>query len=103
MSPWLLLAFLLFVWIIWVVGCVAEADLEDAQRGAPEGEHRGVSVLPVFPLFPLAFWGMALLIDRFVGTWGTLIVGGIHFVLGVIWSVSIYRDRRRLAEIGGAD
>jgi hypothetical protein len=103
MSPWLLLAFLLFVWIIWIVGCVAEADVEDAQRGVPEGQRRGVSVLRVFPLFPLTFWGMALLIDRFVGTWGTLIVGGTHLVLGGIWSVSVYRNRRRLAEIGGAD
>ena len=102
MSPWLLLAFVLTVWLVWVPACAVQAALADALRGVPDGQRRGVSILPGFPLFPLAFWGAALLIDRFVSPWGTLIIGAIHVILGILWSVSIYRDRKRLIEIDQA-
>ena len=102
MSPWLLLAFLLAVWLVWIVACATQAALADALRDIPEGQRRGVSILPGFPLFPLAFWGAALLIDRFVSPWGTLFIGGAHVILAVLWSVSIYRSRKRLVGIGDA-
>ena len=102
MSNWFLLAFLLAVWLVWVVACAAEAALADAVRGIPDGQRRGVSVLPGFPLFPLLFWGAALLIDRFVSPWGTLIVGGAHVVFIILLSVSIYRNRKRLVEVDDA-
>ena len=103
MSPWLLLALLLLVWYIGALGSADEAALENAQRGVPEHERGGVSILPVFPLFPLAFWGLALLIDHFTGSWGTLIIGGLHVVLGAFWAVCLLRYRKRLAEIDGAE
>ena len=102
-SPWLLLVLLLVVWYLGGLGSAAEADLENAQKGVPDHKRGGVSILPIFPLFPLAFWGLALLIDRFTGSWGTLVVGGIHVVLGVVWTVLIYRYRKRLAEIEESD
>jgi hypothetical protein len=100
--PWLLLLLLLVIWMLWAIACAAEAAVADARRGIPKGQRRGVSILPAFPLFPLVFWVIALLIDSVADPWGTLLIGGGHLILGVVWSVSIYRCRRRLAEMDGA-
>ena len=102
MSQWFLLAFVLAIWVLWLIACVAQAAVSDALRGVPDDQRRGVSVLPGYPLFPLALWGAALLINRLMDPWGTLIIGGAHIVLGGMWGVSIYRDRKRLASIEGA-
>lgn len=102
MSHWILLAFVLAIWVLWLIACVTQAAVSDAMQRVADDQRRGVSILPGYPLFPLALWGLALLIDRLMTPWGTLIIGGAHMVLGGVWGVSIYRDRKRLAGIEGA-
>ena len=99
MTTWLLLAFLLAVWALWFVSCVAEAGLSDIRRGVPAEQRHGVSLFPVIPLFPLVAWGVALLVDRFVSPWGTYSIVGFHLALGIVWSVSLFRNSRALKEI----
>ena len=78
---------------------MAEVAVSEEHKGIPEGESRGVSILPGIPLFPLAFWGIALFIDQFVEPWGTNVVAGIHLVLALVWLVSAIRNIRKLAEV----
>ncbi len=102
MSSWILLVFLLFAWVLWLFSCMAEVALAEARRGIPEGERRGVSILPGFPIFPLAFWGAALLVDWLASPWGTIAIAGLHIVLGIGWATSIFRSTRALGKLDGA-
>ena len=99
MPAWVLLLLLFVAWFLWLLACMAEVALSEASKGIPEGERRGVSILPGMPLFPLVFWGIALLIDQFVEPWGTNVVAGIHLVLSLVWLVSAIRDIRELSKI----
>lgn len=102
MSSWILLTFLLLVWALWLFSCMAEVAVSEARRGIPVGERRGVSILPGFPIFPLAFWGAALLVDWLVSPWGTVAIAGLHTVLGMSWAASIFRNTKALANLDGA-
>jgi hypothetical protein len=68
--------------------------------GIPEGQRGGVSLAPIIPFVPLAFWGVALLADLAIwpwGTvWGTVVVSWFHVVIGVVFVGSIARDWWRL-------
>ncbi len=99
---WILLAFLLLVWFLWVFASAAEVAVAEARRGIPEEERRGISVFPGFPVFPVAIWGVALFADRFVGPWGTLTIGAIHLVLAIKWGVAVVRDSRDITKIDGS-
>lgn len=99
MPSWLLLVFVLVVWCLWVMACAAQRDVEDARRGLAEGQRRGVSFLPVMPVFPLLLWGAACLLDGIADPWGTLIVGSLHAMFAVILVASIVRDWRRLRSL----
>ena len=102
MSSWVLLAFLLLVWVLWVLACMAEVAVSEARRGIAESERRGVSILPGFPIFPLAFWGAALFVDWLANPWGTIAIAGLHIGLGVSWAASIFRNKRALADLDRA-
>jgi hypothetical protein len=91
MSSWPLLVFIFLVWCLWLIASVFQRAVADARRGVPEHERGGVSVLPGIPVFPLAFWGVALLIDRVANPWGTLIVGFLHAFFGVFLTAIIVR------------
>jgi hypothetical protein len=58
-----------------------------------------VSIAPVIPVFPLALWGIALLIDFVVDPWGTWIIGLAHGGLLVLLLVSIFRNWFRLRSL----
>lgn len=96
---WGLLIELLVVWILWGIAAAAANAVSSARRGIPEGERGGVSLAPIIPLFPLGFWGAALLTDAAVGPWGTVAVGWFHVVIGLAFFVSIVRDLWRLREL----
>ena len=96
MPSWALPLFVFLVWCLWAVAAATQRAAEDARRGIPVGHRGGVSVLPVIPLFPLAFWACAWLIDRAAGPWGTVFVGASHLAFAVGLTVSILRDSRRL-------
>ena len=101
MATWFLLVFLFIVWSLWVVACAGEAAVRDARRGIPEGKRGGASIVPFIPVFPLAFWGLAWIIDRVVSPWGSIIVGGAHVVFVILLIVSIVRYLRHLRSIDG--
>ena len=102
MSSWILLVFLLVVWVLWLFSCMAEVAVSEARRGIPEGERREVSILPGFPIFPLAFWGAALLVDWLANPWGTIAIAGVHIILGIGWAASIFRNTKALAKLDSA-
>lgn len=66
--------------------------------GVPKHKRRGVSIVPGIPIFPLFFWGLAAVLDRFIGPWGTRFIlydHGLIFVVGLFAAVrSIVRLRR---------
>src|SRR5262245_58599294 len=81
MPWWLLLILVTIVWVLLMMASMARLAMEDARRGVPENERRGVSCLPVFPVVPLVMWGVALLIDLIAEPWGTWIIVSLHTVL----------------------
>ena len=94
-SSWLLLIVLFLVWRLWGIAAAVQRAVADVRRGT-EVPRGGVSVFPVIPLFPLAFWGVAILVDRAAAPWGTWTVGLAHGGFAVCLVISIVRDYRRL-------
>jgi len=103
MTWWLLLIFIFFVWFLWAVAAAAQVGIENVRHPLPGGQKRGVSIAPVIPIFPLALWAVAMLINRVVVPWGTLVVGSLHAVYAVILVVSIVRDCWRLRSLVSAE
>jgi hypothetical protein len=96
---WLLLPFLFLVWGLSLVAGGAYRSVEQLLRTG-EDKTVGVSITPLIPVFPLAFWGVAKLVDLGAAPWGTLIVGWFHAVLliGCVGSIgrSYWRGKRYL-------
>ena len=95
-SSWQLLVGLFVVWMLWAIAAMMERAAEDVRKGIPKEQRGHVSIVPVIPLFPLFFWGVACLLDLFVSHLGTVLVSGGHVVLSVCLIVSIIRDWKRL-------
>lgn len=102
MPAWILPLFILAVWLLALFAAVVGRSAEDARRGVPEEERGGVSFLPGIPLFPLTFWGLAWVVDRFAGPWGTATVGGAHVVFAGVILFYLGRDVRDLRSLDGA-
>lgn len=66
----------LFLGVVWLL-VVLVPILERKADGKPGG----VSILPVFPVFPLAAWGLAALLDWVHDGLGYYLIGGLHLVL----------------------
>jgi hypothetical protein len=101
-TTWILALFILAVWLLALFGAVIGRSADGARRGVPEGERGGTSFLPGIPLLPLTFWGLAWVIDRFWGPWGTVTVGGAHVVFAGVILYHLGRDLRDLKELDGA-
>jgi hypothetical protein len=99
MSSWLFLLCLFLIWFLWVIAVASEYAVEAARKGIPKGQRPGVSIFPIIPIFPLGFWGIALLIDSFGELWGTRIIGLFHAILAFLFIVTIVRDIFRLRSI----
>ncbi len=99
MSQWLLPVFIFAVWLLWHVACVLGAAREDARQPLPEGQRRGVSILPGIPVFPLVFWGLAWAIDQVVNPWGSILVGAFHVIFGGVLVFAVFRDYREIRNI----
>lgn len=95
MMALLLPLFLFVVWFVWIPVCLLEREAR--------GESGGLSVMPVFPFYPLLAWGVAALLDRFYDRLGLMIVGGLHvlllasFIVSAIRSLIIIRKNKRKA------
>ena len=96
MPWWGLLIEVFVVWLLWGIAAAAGHSATAARRVIPEGQRGGVSLVPVIPMFPLTFWGFALVADAAVGPWGTAIVAWFHAALGLVFVASIARDWWRL-------
>jgi hypothetical protein len=81
------------------LAAAAQLAVEDRQRGLSEGERRGVSIVPIIPVYPLAIWGFALLLDMVADPWGNWIIGSIHVLVSTIALTSIARDTWRLRSL----
>jgi hypothetical protein len=99
MAWWGLLIEVFAVWLLWAIAAATGHEVSAARRGILEGQRGGVSLAPILPVFPLAFWGAALLADLAVGPWGTVVVGGFHAALGVVFVGSVARDWWRLRRL----
>ena len=101
MAPWLLPVFIFLVWSLWIGASAMGVAVENARRGTPEAERSGVSILPGMPLFPLAFWGIALAGNWAAPPWGSILVVAFHVAFGGTLIVSIVRSIRALRAIDG--
>jgi hypothetical protein len=84
MPWWALLLFVFFVWCLWAAAGILEVKVHDARDPLPDGTHRGFTFMPIIPVFPLLAWGIAKLIDLMIMPWGTLVIGLLHAILGVV-------------------
>ena len=91
MQWWLLLVLIGVAWSLWAVACSCHNFAEDSRNPLPNGERRGFSCFPFVPIFPLLFWGAALLIDWIAEPWGTWIIGLLHTVFAVLLLASIVK------------
>jgi hypothetical protein len=97
MSMWWLLALIFFAWMLWGAACLSQKTVANAQL--PKDKRGSVSLLPVIPVFPLALWGLALLIDLIIDPWGTGVIASLHAIFGLVLIVSIVRDLWRLVTL----
>lgn len=93
---WLLLSSISVAWLLWCFAGVWEVKVEDRRNPLPDGTRRGFSIVPVIPLYPVALWGIAKLIDRFANPWGSVSIVLLHAILGVVALGSCIRDHFRL-------
>jgi hypothetical protein len=74
----------------------------------PNQQRWGYSIVPFIPIIPLAAWGLAKLIDRWAGPWGTRVMASLHAAWAVLLVIAIARNmwtvltgkRRTLEELG---
>jgi hypothetical protein len=83
----MLLILVLLAWLLWAVGALHGHHI--AKREGRVRADSGVSVAPIIPLFPLGFFGLAKLIDQAASPWGTWLVGGLHVLLALAFTLAI--------------
>ena len=93
-STWMLPLQLFGVWFLWAIAAAAEKRAHEIRCGTLEEQRGGVSIFPAIPLFPLLFWGVAWLVDRFFSPWGSTVVGGLHTFLALLMLVTSSRGAR---------
>ena len=63
--------------------CVAENTLRHIEKGGDLESAPGTSVLPIFPIMPICFWGLALLLDIWLSPWGFRVIFALHALYGI--------------------
>lgn len=90
--PWrLLLLELSVVWVLWALAAAAGHAVDRATTDRAIGLG-GVSIFPAIPLFPILFLGIAFALDSVIEPWGTLVIGGLHAVLGIVFAVLLFKS-----------
>jgi len=74
--------FPIFLFGVWLLS-IFLAVLEKKVKGMPGG----VSIFPVFPIMPLAAWGLAVLLELVYHRLGYYIIGGLHVILLILWLI----------------
>ncbi len=96
----MLVLLIFLVWILWVVASIANHRLRGIKSGLPPELRPGLSILPIFPVLPLACWGIAVALDRVAAPWGTRTVGAVHVLFGLALLVDILRSVRERQKLG---
>ena len=78
------------VWIIWIYVCVLE--------NRANSRSDSVSIFPVIPLFPFAFWGIMRWLNNVKPSLGSYVIGGFHLVIFACFVFSIYKSLRKINE-----
>lgn len=99
MNWWALLLVVFAVWLFAAFAGVFHAHAEHERRGTPRDQRSGVSLVPLIPIAPLAFWGVALLADLVAAPLGTFGIGWLHAVFAALLVGSVCRDWWRLRRI----
>src|SRR5262245_50794102 len=94
MPAWVNLALVFGAWILFVVWGLAQRAVENAHL--PKDQQGGFSILPAFPIMPLAIWGLASIIDMVVEPRGTQVVGVLHGMVAALLICLIVRECWRL-------
>ena len=102
--PWWALAIEVFaVWILWCFAAVAGHVVDDTRNGIPDGSGKGVSIVPIMPVFPLVFLELSLMVDQAFAPWGTRFVSWLHVLLGLGFMGFILRAAWRNRSIQSQD
>jgi len=96
----ILLPITIFVaWLAFAVVPAGPKAIEDAKQGVPDDQTQGTSIMPLFPVLPLAMWGIAWLINRRYATWGNWGMLWLHAAILLLSLIFIVRDIIRLKAI----
>jgi len=95
MTHWQVLIIATTTWIVWIPACSFEA--------LAHGRNGSVSILPGFPVFPLAAWGLAWAFYAVGWTLAVTLVGLAHVILLVWMLISILRSKRVLRQMRAND
>ena len=83
----MLLLLVTLTWLLWAVGGVVGLWVEIRQGRRPANAR--FSFAPIFPIFPIFFFGLAMLVNLIVPPWGTRIIGGLHALLALLFIIAI--------------
>ena len=103
MSAGLLFLWVLFVWVLAMVAATLETRQRDLRDPLPHGHQRHMSWAPAIPLYPLAFWGLAKVIDTWAYPWGTRAIASIHLLLGIVFAGGVALEWFRLQRLRRLD
>ena len=87
MGTWTLLLLVVVAWLLWAVGTLHGHYI--AKREGRVKPDSGVSLAPIIPIFPVLFFALAKLLDKFVAPWGSWTIGGLHALLVVVFLAAI--------------
>jgi len=90
--------------LCWSLGLFAvlpagKLAIEDVKNDVPKDKRRGVSILPIIPLFPLLLWGITLGLNHWISDKIILIVILAHLLLILFCIFTLVRDFRNLHQI----
>lgn len=92
----LLLFVILGAWLLLTIAPAGRLAVEDELRGVAPESRRGVSVLPVFPPFPLVIWGVGWGLSAWLSEHVVSVLLYLHIAIAFVCGSIILRDLRRL-------
>jgi|688.fasta_scaffold269337_2 hypothetical protein len=95
----LLLFVILGAWLLLTIAPAGRRAVEDELRGVAPESRRGVSVLPVFPLFPLLVWAVGWGLSAWLSEHVASLLLYLHIGMAFVCGLVILRDIRRLRSI----
>ena len=95
----LLLFVILGAWLLFTIVPAGRLAVEDELRGVAPESRRGVSILPVFPLFPLVIWGVGWGLSAWLSEHVASVLLYLHIGMAFLCGSVILRDLRRLRRI----